>query len=90
MFLGPSVVPKKRIRGNTSLFLPSVTDAGSSWMLNPGQNPAGEGAFRGGWKGCTTRVPQFIMAQSVWHKPGGLDGSVVKKPRERINDNEDL
>lgn len=59
-------------------------------MLNSGQNPAGEGGFRGGWKGCTTRVPQFIMARTVWHKQGGLDRTVLKKPREGINDSEDL
>lgn len=45
---------------------------------------------KGGWKGCTTRVPQFIMARTVWHKQGGLDRTVLKKPREGINDSEDL
>lgn len=29
-------------------------------------------------------------ARTVWHKQGGLDRSVVKKPREGINDSDDL
>lgn len=81
---------QKHIRTRRSLFWAFLMDAALSWMLNPGQNPAGEGGFRGGWKGCTTRVPQFIMAWTVWHKQGGLDRPVVKKPREGINDSEDL
>lgn len=81
---------QKHIRRNKSLFLASLMDEGLSWMLNPGQSPAGGGGFRGAWKGWTTRVPQFIKARTVWHRQGGLDRTVVKKPPEGINESEDL
>lgn len=90
MVLAASVEAKKA-RVEISLFFGVFDGRRPELDVEPGAKPSrGRGGFKGGWKGCTTRVPQFITAWTVWHKQGGLDRTVVKKPREGINGSEDL
>lgn len=75
MVLAASVEAKKA-RVEISLFLASLTDAGLSWMLNPGQNPAGEG---GGSREVGKVVPQESHNSSR-PGPSGTNREVWTEP----------
>lgn len=67
---------QRRIHRNKSLFLPSLADAGLSWMSNPGQNPAGEG---GGSEEVGKVVPQESH-NSSWPGLSGRNREVWTEP----------